>query len=175
MGEPLDTGSFESWLSATAPFSVIPPSAGRIGTFETVLGAGRFSPVYINVDRPTPVGASDTLTVDLVKIFIIGTTVGAKMHTGNVGTLIKVQVRDGAAPLDISSSTAKQLIFRKPSGALLTVTAAFYTDGTDGLLSYITSAGDIDLAGTWKLQVKLTQVLNVWNSEVVEFVVDENL
>lgn len=102
----------------------------------------------------------------------------AEIHNGDIGTrfLVTIKKEDGTVK-DISSYTTKQFIFKKPvSGDLLTVTASFYTDGTDGKLYYDTVSGNLNEEGVWKLQVYIHDgVSNYRKSNVGTFRVFPNL
>lgn len=65
---------------------------------------------------------------------------------------LKVTIIEDDAALDISTATVKSIIFQKPDGTVLTKTATFLTDGTDGIIYYDTIAGDLDQSGVYKVQ-----------------------
>jgi hypothetical protein len=79
-------------------------------------------------------------------------------------------VQDGAA-VDISSYTTRQFIFRSPSGTLKTKTAAFDTDGTDGVLKYVVESGVIDASGRWIVQVRISKTNVELTSQELPFFV----
>lgn len=105
---------------------------------------------------------------------------------GDVGTQIIFTVREwpiGTTPipntlaptLDISGATNLKLILIPPAGVLSqglaqqTVTATFYTNGTDGNLIYTTIAGDIPavpfggLTQLWQVRPQFT--LSGWSGK----------
>ena len=98
------------------------------------------------------------------------------IHQSDVGTEIRIQIvdHDGTA-VDISAATTKQMVFKKPSGASLTVNAAFVTTGVDGLIKYIIQSGDFSEVGTWKVQSIVTVGAFVWHSNFESFKVLRNL
>ena len=102
-----------------------------------------------------------------------------ELHVGDWGTIIRVTVNDcsdsGSSVLDLSATTTKQIIFRKPDGTILTKTATFTTDGTDGKIQYTTVNGDIDIAGDWKIQVYLVFPSGSWRTDIGNFNVYSNL
>ena len=103
-----------------------------------------------------------------------------EIHLDDIGTVIEVTITDKnsdgtATVLDISSATVTELIFKKPSGTVVTQTAGFTTDGTDGKIQYITIAADIDEFGTWHLQARIVMPSGTWKSDVGHFVVASNL
>jgi hypothetical protein len=77
------------------------------------------------------------------------------IHVKDVGTVIEVTVTENDAVLDISTATGTTILLLKPSGTVLTKTATFTTDGTDGKMEYQTQTGDIDEEGVWEVQGKL--------------------
>lgn len=80
----------------------------------------------------------------------------AKIHVGDVGTeLVGLVVDQDEAPLDVSGATELVLYLVPPAGSglpTLEKTAVFDTDGTDGLIKYVTQAGDLSVKGTWRIQ-----------------------
>lgn len=101
----------------------------------------------------------------------------AEIHLNDIGTMFKITILDqDETAKDISSYTTKQFIFRKPSGTLLTKTASFFTNGSDGILYYTSVSGDLDEIGVWKLQVSINDgVSNYRKTNVGNFRVFENL
>ena len=97
-------------------------------------------------------------------------------HINNIGTDFQVTITDcNGSALDISDATTKNIIFKKPSGTVLTKTALFVNDGSDGLLRYISVSGDINELGTWKIQADVTTPDGVWRSNFESFKVYRNL
>lgn len=74
------------------------------------------------------------------------------LHLDDIGTRILITIKEGNAEVDISSATIMEFIFKKKDGTILTVDADFETDGTDGVLEYITVEGDINQVGKWSVQ-----------------------
>lgn len=73
-------------------------------------------------------------------------------------------------PISVAGSSTLQIKFRKPSGTVVTKTAAFVTDSTTSI-TYTTVAGDLDEVGTFCLM----GVADGFSSEVEEFEVDGTL
>lgn len=84
-----------------------------------------------------------------------------EIFVGDVGTAFTLTVVEGTSVVDISSASVKEILFQKPSGTVVTKTATFQTDGTDGKIRYITIAGDIDESGYWLYQGHI--VLPSWS------------
>jgi hypothetical protein len=75
---------------------------------------------------------------------------------GQVAKLTFIDV-DTSAAADISSySTAQQMVFTDPSGTKTAKTAAFDSDGTDGIIKYTVDNSFIDAAGLWKVRGRVT-------------------
>jgi hypothetical protein len=75
---------------------------------------------------------------------------------GQVGKLTFTDV-DTLSAADISSyTTAQQMILRDPDGNEATKTAAFDSDGSDGIIKYTLADGDIDEPGMWLVRGRVT-------------------
>lgn len=79
-----------------------------------------------------------------------------EVHVGDIGTVYKQTLEDSGTAIDISGASAMQFLVLKPDGTTATWTAAFDTDGTDGVIKYTTVADDLDQAGVWYIQAKIT-------------------
>jgi hypothetical protein len=100
----------------------------------------------------------------------------AEIHVGDIGTLFELTLEDGdGVAVDISSATVKELHFRRGDGSALKVTAAFETNGSDGVLQYVTVLGDLNSAGDWEVQPYLEMVDWRGHAGTVRFVVWSNL
>jgi len=75
-----------------------------------------------------------------------------EIREGDIGTVLRLTVMDGADVQDISTATTTQMIFVKPSQTKVTKDAEFTTDGTDGQIQYVTVEGDLDETGVWQRQ-----------------------
>lgn len=79
------------------------------------------------------------------------------IHKNDVGTeLVVAFVDEEGDVIDISAATTKQILLRKPNSAAVALPGVFDTDGSDGLLKYVTTkvlgVYDLDRAGTWSIQ-----------------------
>ncbi len=97
-----------------------------------------------------------------------------------IGATIEVTILEDGAAVDVSTVTTKQLIFRKPSGTVVTKAAAFSSNGVDGKLKYVTESGFLDERSgsqNWKVQGAVVFPGSGYRgrSEVVEFAVKGNL
>jgi hypothetical protein len=95
---------------------------------------------------------------------------------GEIGAELVLTVYENGAVLPITGATGLQIHFERPDKTFFTKTAAFYTDGSDGKVHYITtSEDDLDQAGTWKAQAFFN--LSGWqghSDHQTEFPVYEN-
>lgn len=100
-----------------------------------------------------------------------------QIHIGDIGTIFKRTITDSTTGLavDCSGATTKQMIFRKPSGTLLTKTASFTSTGVDGNIQYATIADDLDTVGEWNVEVYVVLTGGAWHSDSTVFTVVKNL
>ena len=89
------------------------------------------------------------------------------------GVVIKVTINENSVPVNISSATTKNFNLKPPVGTLKELAASFFTDGTDGILTYTTDTATFDESGDWKLQVALSMTAFSGLSEAYDFVVEE--
>lgn len=101
-----------------------------------------------------------------------------EVHVGDIGTEFRALVKDGGTVVDLTGVSTLEMFFEKPDGTVLTKTASLVNSpGTDGLVKYVTdSATVLDVAGTWKRQVRVKfSGSQDWKSEVKEFIVHPNI
>lgn len=72
-----------------------------------------------------------------------------KININDIGTDLRVTIKEDGVVVDVSAATVIQIELTKPGGTKVLKTAVNLTDGTDGIISYVTLAGDIDRTGTW--------------------------
>lgn len=79
------------------------------------------------------------------------------LRVGHIGAVIRRTILSNitGSALDVSTATAKTLKIERPDGTVLSKTASFTTDGTDGQLEYSTISGDLDQPGEWRGQFYL--------------------
>ena len=97
-----------------------------------------------------------------------------EIHLNDVGTQFKLTIADAGSVVDVSSAT-KTITFRKPDGTCFSKTASNFTDGTDGIIHYITESGDLDTTGTWKLQAFIDFGATEFYSDIHSFRVHKNI
>lgn len=98
-----------------------------------------------------------------------------EVHVGDIGTSLELEIVEDGVVIDISLATGLKMRFQKPSGTTLEKTASFLTDGTDGIITYVTQASDLDESGLWTRQGAF--VLGAWNghTDKVRFQVWPNI
>ena len=100
----------------------------------------------------------------------------SEVHKNDIGTIFRVTIIDeNDTIVDVSSASTKRILFKKPNGTLLEKTATFYTNGTDGIIQYITITGDLDTVGVWQLQAYVVLSGNQYRSNITTFKVYRNL
>lgn len=107
-----------------------------------------------------------TVTNKLTNVFV-----------GDYGIVITITFKDEDGTLqDVSSFTTKKVFSRSPDGRkIVTSTAGFTSDGTDGKITYSYANGDIDRDGVWKAQAELNNGTAVVYSHVFDVVVEERI
>jgi hypothetical protein len=104
-----------------------------------------------------------------------------EIHKNDIGTVFEITVKEcdidgNEVVVDISSVTTKKICFLKPNKSVLTVDAVFKTDGSDGILKYVTVADDLNVAGSWQKQAFLVfPATGSWRSTLVDFTVVDNI
>jgi len=98
------------------------------------------------------------------------------IQIGDTGTIIELELKNGSQIVDVSTATTQEIIFRKPDGATtLTKASSFTTDGTDGLIRYLSLAADFDIAGNWEMQGHIITPAGEWRTLIIKFKVVANL
>ena len=101
-----------------------------------------------------------------------------QVRYNQIGLVIKATVKNQDDDVvDISDATVKQLILEAPSGAKKTKTAVFVTDGSDGLIKYVTVDNDLDEVSEqhWEYQFIITRPSGVFPTDIGSFQVHRNL
>lgn len=101
--------------------------------------------------------------------------IASNIRVGDIGTRFLVTVKESGLPVDISTATTKEIIFKSPSAAAVNKTATFFTNGSDGKIYYDLQSGDIDVEGTWKIQAYIVTPAGNWKSSTDTFVAQANL
>ena len=98
-----------------------------------------------------------------------------QIRKGDIGTVIRVQIKENGAPFNAATATVKTLKLLKPSGAVIARATTFETTGADGVLLYTTVLDDLDQSGPWTGQVYLELPIGKWHTDQFKFSVGENV
>ena len=99
----------------------------------------------------------------------------SQIQEGDIGTKLLVTITDNDAIVNISSASSLYIFIKKPDGSILTRSGTFETNGTDGKMYYTTVSGDIDTAGSYKLQGRVILANGSFYTSTVTFKVHCNL
>ena len=99
----------------------------------------------------------------------------SEIHDGDIGTKLLVTITDNDVVVDISSASILSIFIKKPDGSILTRSGTLETNGTDGKMYYITVSGDINTAGLYKLQGRVTLSNGSFYTSTATFKVHCNL
>ena len=91
---------------------------------------------------------------------------------GDYGQVLRLTVYDvdTGEPADLSGYDSEQIIIlRDPDGEEHDKTAAFATDGSDGVVEYELADGDIDASGIWEAMVRVESATAQLRSERLSF------
>lgn len=97
------------------------------------------------------------------------------IQVGSVGFTFNVQLISNFQSMNVSDATSKKIYFLKPDGTKSNHDLVFLNDGSNGKLYYSTVAGDIDQAGTWKMQANIVTPSDNWWTSIQTFTVQGNL
>jgi len=100
-----------------------------------------------------------------------------EIHERDYGWRINITIKDqDGAIKDLSSCSSVQILLSRPNNsATISKTASFVSDGSDGQIYYIFDYEDIDMSGTWQLQVQLNFPNAVLRSNIEKLKVYRNL
>lgn len=100
-----------------------------------------------------------------------------EIYVGDIGTQFRFTIKEESVAVDLQdlSPTTKTLKFKKPDGTTVEKTASFYTDGSDGIITYTSESGFLDIAGTWRVQGFLDFGATEFNTDIQKFKVHRNL
>lgn len=99
-----------------------------------------------------------------------------EIHVDDIGTNFNVTIKNQDDEIvDISAAIITEMLFRKPDGTVMTKTAEFISDGTDGRLRYTTVSGDLDQHGSWELQAFVDFGSTEWYSDIYKFKIYKNI
>jgi hypothetical protein len=99
----------------------------------------------------------------------------SEIHLNDVGTRFLATIKDNGVVVNVSGAPLINFTFKKPDDSLSVKTATLYTNGTDGKIYYDTVTGDLNQAGLYKLQGKVTLVNGTFYTDIYTFQVYNNL
>jgi hypothetical protein len=99
----------------------------------------------------------------------------SQIHKDDAGTKLLVTLTDDSVAVDISSATGLTIYIRQPDGTVLTRSGTLNGGGTDGKMYYLTVAGDLNAAGHYKIQGKVTLSSGTFYTSISAFKVHSNL
>ncbi len=88
--------------------------------------------------------------------------------------LIHVVDHDGNF-IDLSDFSDFTIYFRKPDHSKFSVPATLYTNGDDGLISYISQTGDLDQIGQYGISASYALAHSVVHTSHDTFMVDDGV
>jgi hypothetical protein len=101
---------------------------------------------------------------------------GTEIHVGDVGTALRLHLVDEEArDVDVSGASLIEFVFVSPARRRFTRAALPSTTGLDGRVQYVLAEGDLDAAGSWRLQARVAIGPGQWYSGVVTVPVAPNL
>jgi hypothetical protein len=99
-----------------------------------------------------------------------------EIHENDIGVALRGTFKDQDDEIvNIALATTKQIIIHQPGGDVLTKSGSFVTDGTDGLLQYVTVDGDLTPTGWYKIQGFVIIGSTQYHSDIHKFQVHGNL
>ena len=99
----------------------------------------------------------------------------SQIHEDDIGTKFLVTVTDDGSAVDISSATSLVIYIKKPDGTTLTRTGVLNSDVTDAKMYYISVSGDLDAAGSYKIQGKVSLSAGTFYTSISTFKVHCNI
>lgn len=101
---------------------------------------------------------------------------GPELHVGDIGTSLRLHLIDeNNLTVDVASATTMECIMLSPKGRRLVRPLSLLTDGHDGMVGYVFTADDLDVAGFWRLQAFVVIGAGSWYSNIALFTVVANL
>ncbi len=122
--------------------------------------------------------ATDTVEASLIIFeFTVPALVAiAKIYVNDCGTAFRCPVTgEQEETMDVSAATSLLMWFQRPDGTSFERDAELVTDGTDGVIQYVTEQGDLDQSGRWRVQPVVGLNGGVNHGNVVKFKVNANL
>ena len=100
----------------------------------------------------------------------------SNIAVGSYGQTLEATIKEDSTAEDVSGfTTDKDIILKAPDGKVITLTATFKTDGTDGVIQATVTSGTFDQSGTWQIQGHVQSGSQDIYSKPEEFTVYEKL
>ena len=98
-----------------------------------------------------------------------------EIHVDDVGTRFIMTIKEGTTVVNISSANPLSVFIKKPDDVVLARSGTLSTDGTDGKMYYDIASGDLDAAGHYKLQGRVSLGTSTYYTTIHNFQVHCNL
>lgn len=101
----------------------------------------------------------------------------SEIHQNDIGTRLLITIKDDGEVVDISNAVFRQINIRKPSDSVINRTGSIFGNGSEssGVMYYDTVAGDLDEAGHYKLQAKVSLPSGTYYTDIFTFKVNCNI
>lgn len=96
-----------------------------------------------------------------------------EIHVGDVGTVFSLNIYQDGELADLSPAIDLKFIFLKPDGVCIERTASI--GANNHIMTYTSIAGDLDVAGSWKMQGKVTFAASSFSTDAQKFKVYDNI
>lgn len=99
----------------------------------------------------------------------------SEIHVNDVGTRFLATITDDGNIVNLTNNPNVSVIIKKPSDQIIYRSGLVYTNGSDGKVYYDTVAGDLDEAGLYKLQCRVSLPSGTYYTDIHSFKVSCNL
>ena len=100
----------------------------------------------------------------------------AALQVGNIGSSIRVTVRDqDNTVVDLSTTSTRTIFLRDPTGKVLSKSGTLVSGGTTGIMEYVTISGDLAIPGEWAIQARFVNSGGTFYTNVDTLPVMQNL
>ena len=98
-----------------------------------------------------------------------------EMHSGDIGTVLQLTLRDGHNRVQITGSDTVKVYLRVNDGIIIERMTTLFTDGTYGTVYYVLQSGDVMESGTLYYQARMTSATTSFSSEIKSLPVRGNI
>lgn len=97
------------------------------------------------------------------------------LQKGDTDSKLELEILEDGVAVDLINSSIKTITIRRPDLTIVTKTATFTTNGSDGKIIFTTALSDLSMEGTYFIQAYLK--LPTWDgySTLEQFEVHDNL